>query len=373
MRGCDPLVYAEVTGKFEKAMASACWSMLNYTAFFKPGLNGGYSLFAEKDIWVGRFVEPETAEFVPEVVATINEITPCVLEERVGVLSSEPLIRVRLLKTYDQSLILLNFIRNLWHDPSQMAGYGRTFGQKLREARALYSDPLARLTWANREACQKHPYPYGSPGHSNCHRPKELKVKTARELLDWNGTSTYTFLTSGRDASPDGGVKDGSAAAQPLAFTLETKMRRRVRKVMMAALGLSLLFLCTGCWGFQIKQIVDAASEAQIKQMEAQAKIDKEKRAEKYSVEGTVKTVEMREREVPDKANAKAKETKTEKGVKVEWETPTKKVRYCVVLFADGREKEFDSIPSSPLDGGKYYRIEYNGMNEITGVQRVER
>jgi hypothetical protein len=38
-----------------------------------------------------------------------------------------------------------------------------------------------------------------------------------------------------------------------------------------------------------------------------------------------------------------------------------KTLKYCVVIFSDGREKEFNSVPTSPLNGGVYYKIEYNG------------
>lgn len=43
-----------------------------------------------------------------------------------------------------------------------------------------------------------------------------------------------------------------------------------------------------------------------------------------------------------------------------------------IITFTDGRIKEFHSVPAKPLTTGKYYVIEYNGMDEITMLQEVE-
>jgi len=106
--------------------------------------------------------------------------------------------------------------------------------------------------------------------------------------------------------------------------------------------------------------------------MKAQAEIDKEKRQEKYYIEGKVKKIEMREKEVESKDtnDIRTTEEKTEKGIKVNVQVLKKQVKYCVVVFEDGREKVFESVPSAPLDSGTYYKIEYNGMNEIVSVSK---
>ncbi len=128
------------------------------------------------------------------------------------------------------------------------------------------------------------------------------------------------------------------------------------------------------CAGFQVKQILDAATENQIKLMEAQAKIDAEKRKERHTIEGEVKTIEMREKDVPDPdpKNLQQRQQPTDNGVKAEIVQPKIKLKYCVVIFSDGREKEFQSVPTSPLNAGSYYKIEYNGMNEVVAVTKIK-
>lgn len=146
---------------------------------------------------------------------------------------------------------------------------------------------------------------------------------------------------------------------------------RGVLAVSLAALSLTVL----GCTGFMTKQTVDAVVDGQIRLMEAQAKIDREKRQERYTIEGLVRAVEMREKEIPDPdpTHLRKKEEPTEKGVRVAVEQPKIKVKHCVVIFEDGREKEFRSVPPVPLGAGVYYRVEYNGMQEVVSVTQLPR
>ncbi len=145
------------------------------------------------------------------------------------------------------------------------------------------------------------------------------------------------------------------------------------RKLLCAMLALC-AFIFVACAGFQVKQMAEGMADAQVKIMEAQAKIDKEKRQERYSIEGEVKTIEMREKDIPDPDPEKVKteQEPTEKGVKIKVVQPPKKIKYCVVVFSDGREKEFQSVPNSPLNAGTYYKIEYNGMNEVVSVTKIK-
>lgn len=128
-----------------------------------------------------------------------------------------------------------------------------------------------------------------------------------------------------------------------------------------------------GCGGFVAKQAMDSAAENTIKVMEAQAKIDKERRQESYAVEGVVRAVEMREKEVPDPDRTVTTEEVKGKTVASTTTHRVKKVRYCVVLFADGREREFATVPDRPLTPGTYYVIRYNGMNEVTGAVEAKK
>lgn len=128
-----------------------------------------------------------------------------------------------------------------------------------------------------------------------------------------------------------------------------------------------------GCGAYMAKQMIDSVTESQIKLMEAQAKIDKEKRSEKHSVEGEVKSVSMRDLNVPnpDPNNVVVDKKENNNNVKVNVKQGVKTIRCCVVVFVDGREKEFNSIPLVPLNSGSYYKIDYNGMNEIVGVTKL--
>lgn len=130
-----------------------------------------------------------------------------------------------------------------------------------------------------------------------------------------------------------------------------------------------------GCGAFFAKPLMDAATDNTIKMMEAQAKIEREKRQERYFIEGEVQKVEMREKQIddPDPAQLQKTQEKTENGIKMSVRPGKKTLKYCVVIFSDGREKEFNSVPTSPLNGGVYYKIEYNGMQEVVSVTKIEK
>ncbi|MBY0549979.1 MAG: hypothetical protein K2W95_22080 [Candidatus Obscuribacterales bacterium] len=137
----------------------------------------------------------------------------------------------------------------------------------------------------------------------------------------------------------------------------------------MKRIALALLAVCvcslSGC-GLVYGPLIDKATDNMIKLMEAQAKIDKERRAESYTIEGRFKSVEMKTEEVPD--NDPSKIEKTQDGNKVSVKTPVKKITTCVVTFEDGRQKSFRNVPSREMEKGKRYIITYNGLDEVTGV-----
>jgi len=138
-----------------------------------------------KFIYLSDYNQPETLEYQNLIVSVINEITPCKLVN----IDNVWYIKFKLLGTYDQSLILLSFIRNLWYEPK--AGYSKKFFESLKVA--TQEDPLERLTWANKEACDDAGYGYG---HSNVHKKSSLKVKKSKQLLEYKGLCTRTFLTT---------------------------------------------------------------------------------------------------------------------------------------------------------------------------------
>lgn len=138
----------------------------------------------EKTIYIDNFTELETIEYQDLIVSIINEITECQFHQRLF----KRYIKFRLLETYDQSLVLLNFIRNLWYEPK--IGYSKIFFEKLKIAE--HKDPLQRLTWANKEACHETIYP---PGHSNYFPRSMLAIKTKEDLFNFKDNRISVFLT----------------------------------------------------------------------------------------------------------------------------------------------------------------------------------
>lgn len=141
------------------------------------------------------------------------------------------------------------------------------------------------------------------------------------------------------------------------------------------ALCLFALLPClSGCAGFIVDQVLDSATDNAIKLMEAEARINKEKRAESYTIEGRFKSLEMKTEEVPDEDPSKIKRQQKNVDGKIEasLELPKKTIKTCVITFQDGREKSFRNVPTSEMEAGKRYVITYNGMNEITQTTEVK-
>lgn len=144
-----------------------------------------------------------------KVIELVNEITPCkIIKKTISIeeishddayfkhyLDKELLLlKFDLLKTYDQNLILLNFIRNYWYSPKD--DYSKNFFELLNNKEfCKFRDPLKILTNANKEACRLNNVRQ-SYGHSNTQPHNRLKVKTKQQLLDYTGISTASFLTT---------------------------------------------------------------------------------------------------------------------------------------------------------------------------------
>lgn len=140
-------------------------------------------------VYIDKYKEPETEKYIELIIGLVNEITPCSIQDGY--------IKFQLLETYDQSLILLNFIRNLWNKTEPLRRYSEEFFEIL--SKEILEDPLSRMMSANKKACSKAEvwgnlsYP---PGHSNCHTEETLAIKTVEELLSYKGGSTKQFLTN---------------------------------------------------------------------------------------------------------------------------------------------------------------------------------
>ena len=182
------LYWTMVDGKLIECSNKVCWAGLRYNFNYDLILNANFDKFEFATIYIGDYDRNSTREYQDVLVSTINEITPCQKE----MIEGKELIKLKLLKTYDQSLIILNFIRNLWYDP--LPSYALDFFVALMIANhdMTFKDPLSRLLWANKEACKHAIY---SCGHSNVHKPNKLKIKTVPQLLGYMGDDTYRFLT----------------------------------------------------------------------------------------------------------------------------------------------------------------------------------
>lgn len=172
-------------GSFEMNDNTACWAGVVAWTGRKP-----------KEIYIDRYEREETVEYVPILVKELNKITPCSVVEE----GNKKYIKFQLLPTYNQSLVLLNFIRNLWHNPKDYnwknkdmnTVYFHVFFETLKKSR--YKDGLKRLTTANKKACEASKAI--SAGHSNMHPANLLKVKDSESLLSYKGQSTDYFLTT---------------------------------------------------------------------------------------------------------------------------------------------------------------------------------
>ena len=178
-----------------KNSVTVCWSGLHH--FLKDN--------SIDYIYIDSFVEELTKKNIRYLLNLINQITPC----KLATVNKKQYIKYKLLKRYDNDLVLLNFIRNLWNaqpiyhltkknanvQESKEAGenYIKHFFITLRSNRKLYKDALERLTHANFEAC-KIVGTAGSIGHSNIHNINSLKIKNTQQLLENSYTATQ-FMT----------------------------------------------------------------------------------------------------------------------------------------------------------------------------------
>lgn len=102
---------------------------------------------------------------------------------------------------------------------------------------------------------------------------------------------------------------------------------------------------------------------------ERMAKIEQEKvahlRSQKSSIEGEISEVKYVDKD--EVVQVRTTNTKNN-SVRIDTENKIVTKRVFIVVFSDGREKEFKEPPQKPLNKGEYYIIEFNGMNEITSA-----
>lgn len=169
------------------SIGSACWSSLR-------------RIPQASFIYIENYETEETKDSIDLLLRLINEITPC----NIVTINKKNYIEYKLLKTYDQNIVLLNFIRNLWNKPgvANEKGEGAEYAKDYTDiffktlAKTRLKDPLKRLTQANKEASINYKIEGFGPGHSNVHNYKDLKIKDTQSLLEFKGNSTRTFLIS---------------------------------------------------------------------------------------------------------------------------------------------------------------------------------
>lgn len=142
----------------QKMYDHACWAQLNSSVYPKGS-----------SIWIDDYRYKDTEEYIELIVKVINEIQPCKLIEHEG----KTYIEYKLIGLYNNDLILLNFVRNLWNE--HQPGYSLAFFKKLKTLRnSKKYTAFEKLTAANVhavEVCNKK----GIGNHSNCHEGVQIR------------------------------------------------------------------------------------------------------------------------------------------------------------------------------------------------------
>jgi len=197
MRGFECYIHHKSKKGFIRHYNTSCYGSIRY---YEP----------ESTIYISGYDQRRTRKYQKLLIGLINEITPCELvttkrkvynrsysgDDRLvktSALFNTKFISFKLLGTYNQSLVLLNFVRNLWYSSPDVHNYSVKFFKTLEKLDE--KEPLRRLTKANIEACKKFGSLYGGD-HCNVHIG--LKVRTVSGLLKYDGRSVGHFLTGGR-------------------------------------------------------------------------------------------------------------------------------------------------------------------------------
>lgn len=132
---------------------------------------------------------------------------------------------------------------------------------------------------------------------------------------------------------------------------------------------LSLVFIFTGCapliWDSMLDSMADFTERMNKIEMD-RIKLLKE---QSFSIEGEIAKTEMVEKEFEKKSWKSQQKTDDQKtGFEVKEVVEIVKRKVFIIYFTDGREKEL-SVPDKPLLVGKYYFINYNGLQEIISIE----
>lgn len=180
MRGCQCYYSAKGKNRWEQNPNTACWAGIQY-------YNNSVVLRIE------RWKDKSTEKYAKLLTSIINQITPCkiyrgfIYYTLIG--NGTPVWSAK--HYYDRNLILLNFIRYLWHN----YGDSVVFFKALEESKE--KDPFKRLSEANLKNSifygqDENRYFYFTPGHSNIDT-RQKSLISLETFLNYTGNCTGFF------------------------------------------------------------------------------------------------------------------------------------------------------------------------------------
>ncbi len=161
-----------------KITQHVCWNPLNWSKDIYP--KGAV-------IHIDKYQDEVTEKYVKLLVGIINEIQPCSLVEA----GKKTYISYKIIGIYNNDLILLNFIRNLWHE--HKAGYAAGFFTELKKLAKSDLSPMEKLTAANVAGVASCAMS-GNGHHSPCHERVKVQ-KLPKSFYSRNVGETRDFLT----------------------------------------------------------------------------------------------------------------------------------------------------------------------------------
>lgn len=191
MRGFQCYYYKlDQKGNLVRNTNISCWYGLKNESYYDS--NNNYAQIDSKNqhfIFIKDFKEPEVSdESINRIIQLINNITTC----EIVTIDNIKYIKYKLLGTYAQNLLLLNFIRMLWYKPSTFNHENFIKSSIFNSARGIDSLKFLLKCVKNNVINSKHYMGYGA--HSCIY--KDIKLKTKKDLLAYKGDTIEAFLTT---------------------------------------------------------------------------------------------------------------------------------------------------------------------------------
>jgi len=173
----------------------ACWAGISDRIAYTPCKSKlvNKDLYDTNYIYIKNYIQPEVSEIDRNrIVYLINKIVEC----SYIVIDDVKYIKVKLLDNYDSNLIFLNIIRMFWYHP----GYFNIaqYYKDIHKRRSKNEDSLSFLLKCikdNVSDTKNKLNGYESYGdHSIIY--ENIKIKTTKDLLNYQGYSTKLFLAT---------------------------------------------------------------------------------------------------------------------------------------------------------------------------------